>query len=313
MQTKTQTTKNISKTAYRAILLLKNLIITDLCKSEIIDIFRKDPILNTNISSDTIMLTINILRKIGCEIPKPNAKNNYKYHLVSHPFGMKLEQKFINALNMVRKNIFEKNDIELIFKINSLYSKFERYTNCGNQKLQKGNPINKVDDDIFLKLYDCAQNKNIINFLYSSQRLGARTVVLHTDKLSYENGHLYIWGLNEETEKYEYFRAERIIKIIKEISAKKNKLNTKTITAKYILNDESVVYFKNKLLKLTNLDIRITKEDDNCLEVEEIVRNEFNFIQKILSFGEDVELLAPQSLKNTLIEKLKKIRGYYDE
>ena len=63
------------------------------------------------------------------------------------------------------------------------------------------------------------------------------------------------------------------------------------------------------------------KEDEKIIEenpdneypytIETRVNNDFNFVQRLLSYGSDCVLLEPEELKVQLLESIKKIKEQY--
>lgn len=60
-------------------------------------------------------------------------------------------------------------------------------------------------------------------------------------------------------------------------------------------------------------DDRIIYRDEKSVVIETTVYNEFNFLQKLMSFGADCEFISPDYFKKKLIEKIKETRACYDD
>ena len=69
----------ISTTAYRALLLLKFLMVKSLTRAEIIKCLENDEFIVQRINSDTIRSMLNSLKDVGCDISRPTKTNGFKY------------------------------------------------------------------------------------------------------------------------------------------------------------------------------------------------------------------------------------------
>jgi predicted DNA-binding transcriptional regulator YafY len=88
----------LNGTAYRIYRLLQWLIQSPLTVDQLNRKFEQDPGIGKSVSNDSIWLYINTLKALGCVIRRPTPRNGFAYQMVSHPFGMSLEQNGLEVL-----------------------------------------------------------------------------------------------------------------------------------------------------------------------------------------------------------------------
>lgn len=297
----------ISKTAYRALFLLKLLIRSDLSKKEILSAFEADIILKKKFADDTVTNTINTLKLAGCIIKRPSPANNYKYSLIDHPFKIGISKEQVKKLNNLRSSTSYFYDYKSILDINSFYSKIAILTSDEDLKSMLINeaPLVNIDTDLVRRLEAQCKTKNTVTLEYISSKNGREFINFIPDKLKYENLKLYLWGYNFKYREYSYLRVDKI-KDIKKISLKKEKIRIKTTTVKYKLTGNSAMMF------MESDEETIIEASENMIVVEAKVKNKFNFIQRMLFFGPDCTILEPDSFKLEIIDTLNSIKKEYD-
>lgn len=307
---------NISKTGYRALFVLRNLIKAPKSRDELIDLLIKNNFLISDISKDTITITINTLKKAGCIISRPSKKNNNKYVLISHPFNIKLTKENVKALCELRKNIISLNDFRLLVYLNNLYHKIAHLapTTELQDKLLYNHPLNGIDYKILNELIIYSEIKKHINICYASPKYGEENLDFIPKHFTFENNKLYIWGFCKKHNDISYLRVDRIKKINLAIFSEKQNIdeNFTQIEEKiqYKLKGYSAsMYIKNKDEKIIANELN----NEYPLTIECNTDNKFNFFQRILSYGTDCVIIKPQHIKQEFLTVLKTIkRGYED-
>lgn len=312
-QKSTSLYNNISKTGYRALFILMQLIESPKTREELISIATKDSIINKGLSKDTITNTINLLKKAGCIISRPTIKTDNKYVLKSHPFSAHFSQNEANALLDFRKSIISLGDWEALVLIDRLYSKIAIYAPNEEFKnaLLYNSPLNHVNHNI-LRLINISKEK-LINIKYKSPKYGVEDFDIIPHFITMDNEKLYVWCYNFKYEETSFLRIDRILSINsltfdKEIAKSKDKFDELQFQAKFGLKGVSALtYIEGVGEKIIEENIN----DEYPLKIEVLVKDKFNFIQRILSYGTDCKLLEPQGLKTELINTLKEMKGNY--
>ena len=308
---------NISKTGYRALFLLLSLIKSPKTRDELIELFSKDSILGSDVSKDTLTITINTLKKADCIISRPNRKTNNKYVLKSHPFHIHLTKENVYALHSLREDIITLNDFELLIYLNNLYFKIAHLAptiELQNLLLYK-HPLNGIDYEILNELVIYTNINKHTNISYNSPQNGKENLDFIPKYFSFENGKLYVWGFCEKHNDISFLRVDRIKKVNLVTFAGKERIGEniqpETEIIKYSLKGYSAkLYVENENEKIIYSDT--TKEP--IIVVESCINNKFNFFQRILSYGQDCKIIYPESVKLEFLEILQSIkRGYLDE
>lgn len=299
----------ICLTAFKAFVLFKYLLHSPLTMDEIIQLFEKNSVIDKKFSKDTIRITVNTLRELGCDIEKPIPKNGNKYILHSHPFGLILNKNQLKTLEEIEKDFTNSNNWQLVIETGKLWEKIALLTNNEEiiEKIRSFNPFNNVNDNILNELKIHCKNKSKIKVEYFDPRKGNLTLDVLCDYISSENEKLYLWCYNYKYESVSYLRIDRILNIIC-VYANSEKFNYPQFDVIYTLKGQTrCTFFKSdndEVLETTNESIKI----------KSTVMSEFNFLQKILSYGNDCKIIEPQWLKTKLLTKLNLMKAiYYDK
>lgn len=315
LQNKYKEISNITRTGYRALFLLKKLLEKPLSREEMINILQQNPIINKDLSKDTVTYTVNTLKKAGCIISRPTKKTNNKYVLKSHPFNILFDKKHISALLDFRDTIISHNDWELLIHINNLYAKLAKIapdTETRNALYYK-HPLNEVNFDIInnLIIYSKTGKKALI--LYESPVNGIEELEFSPEFITFENEKLYIWGHNLKYNSYGYLRIDKIKNIINHIycapKAADDNFEKTIIPVQYRLKGYSAsMYSPNEYEIIEETD----KEKEYPLLIKAEVSNKFNFYQRILSYGKDCKIISPEPIKKEFVDILKSIKAGYN-
>lgn len=299
--------RNISKTAYRAWVLLIELMKGPLSKEQIYELFSKDVILRKGSSHDTIRVTVNTLRATGCEIQRPSSSVDFKYVLKNSPFGINLTPAQFDVLNSIRGNLTQFGDWRFILELNDFYEKIANYSTLkdAQQMLSEKNPFRNIDLKILKLLDKASQKKYSLKIEYNSPKNGPEFIDIVADNIVFDAGRLYLWGNNLKNNDYICLNIERVKSIVS-TNLIKTEASKKTFKVRYKLTGEEISLFK----KTGNLEIIETSH--NHLVIEEEFKNEFNFLQKVLSYGKNCTVISPEKYRKKVIDKLLQIKEVYE-
>ena len=294
--------KQICLTAYRALLLLKHLMVKSLNEEEILNIFINDDFIHQSISADNLRSIIDSFKELGCIIKKTGSKNNHKYELIKNPFGLNLTKNEIRLLNRFRKSHVGRADLDMDLNINSFINKFclliedEKVV----ENLKGNNSLIEIDVDLIKQLKEYCKNKASLLIEYISGKNISEFLMI-ASYLKYEKDRLYIWGYSPKYDDYSYLRVDKIRKInvineIKEPLAKEEVIRYKMYDLNYFLEENEF----------------LVKKTDNAAIIDYRVENKFQAIQKFLELGLDCEIISPESFKREFIDILKSIKEVYE-
>lgn len=305
---------SVSVTALRIISILNMLLIEPLSENEINEKLIENIIGSRYLSKDTICIYINTLRVISCEISRPTKKNGYKYVLKDHPFKLNFSQEEINSIIEARKYISTLGNWKMAIEIDDLFSKLYQYMSNESKKyfvsskktdLCREIDINNIDQYVGLLEKCCKENKNI-SVIYDSPNSGNKEIILKAEKLSLENGSLYLWGYNYEINEMAYLRLDRI-KSITATNFKGLGKSTKALEAKYKLDKKTMFAF------VPSENDTILEENDKEFIILTKITNKFKFFQEILSYGSSCTIISPENIKKDVLCKLNKMAELYQD
>ncbi len=308
------TDSNISKTGYRALFLLINLLKSPLSRDEILEIFKNDFIVQNSLSKDSVTNTINALKKAGCIISRPTQRTKNKYILRYHPFKTYLNKNHVEALQTLRENVVTLGDWELLIKLNDLYTKFAYFVEDDEVKniLLYNHPLKNIDINLLRRLISYCKSKQFININYISSINGAEGLDFIPEYITLENEKLYLWGYNKKYNEFAFLRIDKI-----------NQVNAvffidESSQSKHYHKEETIVTYKLKglsaMMYLTEIGEKIIEESpekEYQLTITAKVSNKFSFLQKILSYGTDCLIISPDSIKKELLKKLETMKSSY--
>lgn len=307
---------NISKTGYRALFLLLKLIESPKTRDEILACLKDDPIIKTEQSKDTVTNTINALKKAGCVISRPTQRTNNKYVLKSHPFMISFSKENIEALLSLRESIVTLNDWQLLVNLNTLYAKIAKYAPdlASKNMLFFNHPLKNINLAIVRELLLHAKLKKHTIITYDSPKYNEESLYFTPEYITLENGKLYVWGYSPKYNNISYLRIDRIKKVnlinFLGYNSEDAKFEKPNIEVKYKLKGLSAMMFiedENEIIESE------TPDKEYSLTIKATINNEFNFLQKILSYGTDCLLISPKYFKEKLFEKIKAIKMEYQD
>lgn len=300
-----QSTTNISLTAYRAIKILKLLLQKPCSHDDIVNYLQEDENTARYTSDDTVRITLNSLKAVGCDISRPTPSNNYKYILKSHPYVFNINKSQLKIISDIFKNLLKQGDWKLILDILEVLDKLS--ANFSDEFKNFKRPFAKVQPAV-LKIVKDTQilNKELIITYFSSSAKTKQVINIEVQNIFSENGKIYIYAWYPKRNKYAYFNLEKISEIhsIKPLSNTHND---------YIYK---VVYkIKNELTKDFDcaFDEKILEKNNNEIIVEALVKSEFKIIQRLLSFGTYFEIIEPVFLKEIISRKITEIQEVYND
>lgn len=298
----------ISSTGYRILLLLRALIERDLSIDELNDIFKDDPLAGNAVSVDTARICINTLRNGGCVLSRPSKSNNYRYHLISHPFTLTLNDDEFNTFLKLRDNLSSKTTWQDIIKVNNIYSKIIALT----QNFEQIQIVNasallfNIKNDVITILSDRHIIGKKVTLKYISPEFGSEMLEVVPQEVVYENRKLYLRCYVYKYNACSFLDIEKITEIsdVGHIDKNRQKSNYEAI---YRVFGDSMKGFEAKEYET------VVEKNDEYIDVKATYSNEFCFVQRLLQFGADFKVIFPEYFKARMIAKLKAIKERYKE
>lgn len=298
----------MSFTGFKSLMLFALLLESPKSYKEICEFFKKHEYIKEEISIDTFRVYITSLKRSGCIIQRTSSKEGSKYHIVSHPFELKLSEEQVKSIAKVYRIIQKTVDIKGLY----IYEKFIKRLAKKIKNEELTDTINKisifrgVEDNLVEDLLEAADLRQQVTFLYKSPRGKELEITLILDKLGISSGKLYVYGTDINLSQYAYYLVSRIVKILSRETSSVDISQLSTYKVKYILKSLPAEF------KLSH-DEKILEIGEDYLVVEMESSNKFILKQRVMSYGKYCTVLEPSDFREDIIQTLKRIReGYLD-
>lgn len=298
----------ISITGYRTLLILKVLLEKGRTVNELIEILKSNKITQKSVSKDTLRITLNTLKTAGCDIARPSKSNGYTYSITNHPFFLKLSSEDINSLIFVRDKFSNELSWQKVIVLNNLYEKLISLTNdeASVNLIEDSKPFNNINLNLLREIADLKLKGKKVHVTYSSPKYGEENFAIVPQRISYENGKLYLWCYSFKYNKMSILNIERL-----------KKIDAIDILPDNIVSDyyevEYELFGNSKLSFVPDCNEEIIDKNETSIIVRARVSNEFWFIQRLFLFGGDFKIITPESFREKLINKIKLIKKGYEE
>lgn len=297
----------ISLTGTRALILLGMLIKSPMSLEEIREEFIKLHIMEPDHSNDILRIDLNTLRTMGCEITRANAKTNFQYRLLKHPFALNITPEEISLLKKAYKKVKDISSIALLIKYDELFKKLAEHVtdNDIKEQLYGLSVLKSFKLDFITQLMEDCKYNRVVKLIYKnpSARENSEKEIL-AQKLVFQNDKIYLYGFDLDKKESIILNAKRIISILSRLKGKDD-IELKTVCVKFYLKNFGVNNIEE------NENIIETREDGYIVEGK--YHNEFVAMQRILSFGPSCTVIAPEEFKEKIIQKLKSMRKSYND
>ena len=151
---------------------------------------------------------------------------------------------------------------------------------------------------------DCRQNKTLKLVYYNPADKESSEKEIAAERLVFQNDKVYLWGYDLSKKEAVTLNVKRIKKILSRVLGSGGVEFKKT----------SVTFF------LKNYGVTDIDDNETVIEtckdgvlIEGKYHNEFVAMQRILSFGADCTVRAPQEFREKVIQKLKDMRKIYND
>lgn len=308
LKTNTITYNLMSFTGFKSILIFSMLLEGEKTYDDLKNAIANHPYLQEKVSTDTLRIYINSLKKIGCEIIRKTKNHVTYYSIEKQPFDLQISEEQAQSILKIYKAISKSISVTDFISLQNFFEKFSKYIN--NQelkdKLKNISPIKNIKIELIKDLMKHVQSNNEITIYYNSPNSGKKNITILPDKMNINNGKLYIYGINSEYNNYSSFLVSKIIKIVS-VNLNKSTLEVPTYIVKYELEKEDYNFATLDCEKIID-----TTGDKYIVEIKS--KNKFDIIQRIMSHTNKCKVLSPDSFKEEIITALKQMKeGYFEE
>ena len=296
----------ISLTGARAIALIG--LLTDEPRSleEIREAFIEYNLMDEDNSNDIIRIDINTLRAMGCEITRADGKSGHKFKLLRHPYELNIESNEIKLIKRIYKKLRDEFDINELIKYDNLFRKIAQYVGDPEIKEQMLglSVLNKYNSDLVNRLIEDSKSKKVLTLVYKSPNSSTSSKKkIALKEVVYKNDKLYLYGFDTEKQVAVTLNIDRIVEFLS-CDENNKEIEIEPTKVKFHLKDFGV----NGLEDYEH----IISYDESGYTIQGDYHNDFVAIQRILSFGANCTVIAPNDFKNKVIKKLKSMKEVYN-
>ena len=297
--------------------------LSDALRSRGVDIERK-----------TLYDDLDALRDLGMDIDMRKSSGTTRYHLLSRDFEMPELKLLVDAVQS-SKFITHKKSLSLIGKLERLTSRH------GAQKLRRqvhvSNRIKTMTESIYYavdELHEAITRDAKISFLYfdwdenkeKKLRHGGRRYKISPFALTWDDENYYLIGYDSEAEKIKHYRVDKMLKLAVEEERRDGKEHFKSFDmalysrktfGMYGGREESVTLRCNSRLSGIVIDrfgreTNFVKRADGCFDIHVKVAVSPLFFSWVSTFGKEIEITSPASVRNEFKEFLRSALSHYE-
>lgn len=326
---------NLNATAYRIFKLLVWLSETPLSVDDLNGRFYHDPSIRKRLSNDSVWLYINTLKALGCDIRRPMRSNGFKYELVYHPFGIFLSREVIDMLVDVKALAEEHLEHPQILALDRFFKKIIRCSGAQAGMQDRERHIEELfsksrswdygESDANIQALQVAIDVGaLLQVSYQSPVRGKQQFYFLPDELVYQNGVMYLMGIQHHRAELSMLRLERIdgFEVVDSQAQPQVMAQLQALKAKESL--AVIRFFVTSPKALTGMGlgdnlqverqtfVEATPDSPAYLELNIHAREFFGLKQVLLSSGLPFQVMAPDHFKQDMLRTLYQMSRLYE-
>lgn len=273
------------------------------------------------------------LEKLGIEVEGEAVGNRYHYHVIGRKFELPELKLLVDAIQS-SKFITERKSNALIRKLEKFASKYDA------QKLQRqvfvSGRIKTMNESIYYTvdaIHNAISENKKIRFRYFQWNVKKEMELRHNGSyyhispwgLLWDDENYYLIGYDDAADKIKHYRVDKMLQIsLSEEKRQGKEYFKRTDMAEYAKksfgmfggNEERVkLRVKNSLAGVIidrfGKDVMMIPEDDDHFTVNVEVHVSPQFFGWIISLGENVKIISPESVISELREEIFRLKQQY--
>lgn len=281
----------------------------------------------------TLYDDLEVLRRFGMDIEARKDKT-VRYHVVSRDFELPELKLLVDAVQS-SKFITHKKSSELIRKIESFTSRYE------GQQLHRqvyvANRIKTMNESIYYTvdyIHEAITKNAKVSFQYfewnekkeKTLRRNGKHYVISPWALTWDDENYYLIGYDSDSAMIKHYRVDKMQNLKRTEEARDGAevfrdfdmaLYSKKTFGMYGGREETVTLrFVNRLAGVVidrfGQDVVLLKDGDEHFQVHVKAAVSPLFLSWVLNFGEDVEILSPESVRYQYTDLLKRVLSSYE-
>ena len=289
-------TSNLANTALRTIGVLKKLSDGDCFLEELADGF----------SDDTLRIYLNSLKKCGIKILPP-SRSKRKYSLRGNLDFLNLKPSEYRILAKIKTHYAQKNDYEAVMNINRLLVRLAGYTKEENSKkllkIAQAPPFSPKYNNLIKEISGYIKDRQPVVVTYVSPTSADNYFEILPEKIITQKSKTYLLGIDNSINSTRYLLLSRI-KLIKKLEKSYENFDIQNfVLCEFFVDEKSLAEFEN---------YEIIEHLKDKIVAKIYYENELVFLQKVLAFGHECKIIAPDDLKNLFIQKIRQTEMLYE-
>lgn len=317
----------VNSTAYRIFKLLQWLIESPLTVDALNQRFLDDGNIGKSVSNDSVWLYINTLKALGCVIRRPSPRNGFCYEMISHPFGIELDDRQLETLaqaKIVAQRHFSHQDM---LALDGLLKKIVAQ---GEQCQNPERVENLFRQSRSLDSQECVQRisqiekaileDGLLEVSYASPLKGEEVFHFLPESVFYRQGVNYVRGEHPEHAEPSNLRLDRMLSIVpvEDEALRQAMLARQTVKTEialkvfvetpqdfqgFSLDPNQGVYQENRLW---------VDGERPHYEVRLQVRDTFYIKQTLLSLGLPFAVTGPSVFRESCVVSFRQMLAFYE-
>lgn len=320
----------LNGTAYRIYRLLQWLIQSPLTVDQLNHKFEQEPGIGKPVSNDSIWLYINTLKALGCVIRRPSPRNGFAYQMVSHPFGLTLEQNQLEVLaqaKVVAQRHFSPQEMLALdgllkkMVVQSSLQGAEAGTEWMAQLFEQSRSLDSQECRARIEQLEKALlEENLLEVTYASPMKGESVFTFLPESLFYRQGVVYVRGERLDYPGPSSLRVDRLLGVqeVQNDDLRAQLIDRQQVKAEVVLKVfvKSPQAFQGFALDPNQgvyQESRLWVDGLNpYYEVRLLVRDFFYVKQTLLSLGLPFVIESPQAFDQEMRDTLKSMLKFYE-
>ena len=276
---------------------------------------------------------IETLRAFGMDIEMRKDKQ-FRYHLISRPLELPELKLLVDSVQS-SKFISHKKSMELIAKLEGFTSRYQ--ARRLSRQVYVAGRIKTMNESIYYNvdfIHEAISTNSQITFQYFDWDVDKKKALRHDGKtylvspwaLTRDDENYYLIAFDSEVSKIKHYRVDKMINI--SLSDKPRNgaehcedfdlaLYAKKTFGMYH-GEETLVTLRCKsslsgvMIDRFGSDVTFFKRDDNTFDLHVKVAVSPVFLSWVTIFGDDIEIISPQSVRDELISHVRKLLVKYE-
>lgn len=319
--------RSLNSTAYRIFKLLQWLIESPLTVPELNQKFLEDANIGKRVSTDTVWLYINTLKALGCVIRRPSPRNGFCYEMVSHPFGLNLDERQLETLAQAKVTAQQHFTHQEMLTLDGLLRKvvgqggYSQQPELVDNLFQQSRSLDSQECRLRVEQLESAiLAEDLLQVTYLSPLKGEEQFSFLPESIFYRQGVIYVRGERPEYPEPSNLRLDRMISVqpLRDESLRnglrlRQAVKTEVILQVFVDSPHQFQGFSLDPDQGVYQETRLWVDGSKpYYEVRLLIRDSFYLKQTLLSMTVPFAILAPTGFREEFASTLRSMLDFYE-